>query len=191
MLFRVATLQKIKSGEITLAFRRWKRPTVQAGGTLTTPIGLLAIHKVDKTTFGSITSSEARRAGFASKAELVDELRSRTGSIYRIEFELAGADPRIELRKANRLSGDQLESICQKLRRMDRASRHGPWTRAILKAIDRHPRVAASQLAKSSGFEKDWLKVNVRKLKNMGLTISHGVGYELSPRGKALLKHLK
>ena len=31
----------------------------------------------------------------------------------------------------------------------------------------------------------------MRKLKNLGLTISHEPGYELSPREKPTLRHLK
>lgn len=31
------------------------------------------------------------------------------------------------------------------------------------------------------------LKLNIRKLKNLGLTISLGTGYQISPRGKALI----
>ena len=33
-------------------------------------------------------------------------------------------------------------------------------------------------------------KTDVRKLKKLGLTISHDVGYELSPRGRAVLQRL-
>ena len=39
--------------------------------------------------------------------------------------------------------------------------------------------------------EKDWLKPNEPKLKNLGLTISHEVGYSLSPRGEMLLNYLE
>ena len=34
MLLKHVTLEGIRDGRITLAFRRWKRPTVKAGGTL-------------------------------------------------------------------------------------------------------------------------------------------------------------
>jgi len=37
------------------------------------------------------------------------------------------------------------------------------------------------------GLEKEVFKNDVRKLKRIGLTISHSPGYELSPRGKAYL----
>jgi hypothetical protein len=41
--------------------------------------------------------------------------------------------------------------------------------------------------AAEAGSERPALKTNVRKLKRLGLTISHEVGYEVSPRGKAWL----
>ena len=43
MLFRLDELRRIGEGEITVAFRRWRRPTVKAGGTLRTKVGVLAI----------------------------------------------------------------------------------------------------------------------------------------------------
>ena len=49
MLFRSAELEEIRSGRVTAAVRRWRRPTVRAGGTLTTPIGMLDILEVRRT----------------------------------------------------------------------------------------------------------------------------------------------
>ena len=45
-------------------------------------------------------------------------------------------------------------------------------------------------VAKTVGRETAKFKADVRKLKQLGLTISHDVGYELSARGKATLKRL-
>ena len=47
MLFRQHVLAEIASGDVTLAFRRWTKPTVKAGGTLRTAVGVLAIDAVD------------------------------------------------------------------------------------------------------------------------------------------------
>ena len=71
------------------------------------------------------------------------------------------------------------------------ASRVGPWTLRVLKAIERHPNLAAIRLAEMLGYEKAWLKLNIRKLKNLGLTISHQPGYELSPRGSAVARAMR
>ena len=48
MLLKMDILRQVKEGRVTLAFRRWKRPTVKAGGSLRTPVGVLAIEAVDK-----------------------------------------------------------------------------------------------------------------------------------------------
>lgn len=50
--------------------------------------------------------------------------------------------------------------------------------------------MSASTLAPDAGLETKPFKANVRKLKELGLTISHDVGYSLSPRGRALLRRI-
>ena len=47
------------------------------------------------------------------------------------------------------------------------------------------------QLAAAINFETAPFKANVRKLKALGLTISLERGYRLSPRGEAVLAHLR
>ena len=79
-------------------------------------------------------------------------------------------------------------------RRLDRfdASARSPWTKKVLALIGKHPRVAASQLAKKLGLdETEPFKIDVRKLKKLGLTQSFEVGYEISPRGRAYLEKSK
>ena len=53
----------------------------------------------------------------------------------------------------------------------------------------RDPEVRADELAASFGLEKRVFKPRVRRLKELGLTISLSPGYRLSPRGEAFLKH--
>jgi ribosomal protein S19E (S16A) len=53
--------------------------------------------------------------------------------------------------------------------------------------IGRNPGVRAGDLASQFGQERAAFKVNVRKLKGLGLTESLETGYRLSPRGRALL----
>jgi hypothetical protein len=48
MMFRRETLARIQTGEITSAFRKWRRPSVKSGGTLKTSIGLLSIDSVER-----------------------------------------------------------------------------------------------------------------------------------------------
>ena len=70
MLLKRELLEEIKAGKVDLIFRRWSRPTVKAGGTLKTKVGLLAIKEIVDTTPEAVTEAEARRAGFADVADL-------------------------------------------------------------------------------------------------------------------------
>ena len=187
MLIKRAQLDGIVRGEIKLAFRRWKRPTVKAGGTLKTAVGVLAIDSVDRVSMNSITATEARTAGFEDRAALLAELKKRDGLIYRIALRYVGDDPRIALRKQARLSAVERAEVRDKLDRYDRRSNLGPWTDRVLRCLSRNPAVRAGDLA-SPLHETAWFKTNVRKLKALGLTESLEVGYRLSPRGRAFLE---
>jgi hypothetical protein len=187
VLIRRDTLDRILSGEIDLAFRKWHRPTVKAGGTLNTAVGVLAIDAVDIADESAITVDEARRAGYTSVEALRNELARRTeGSVYRVRVHHVGDDPRIALRQDADLDADQLEAIGSRLDRLDRA-RGEPWTRAVLELIRARPATRAPELAASFGRETKAFKTDVRKLKSLGLTESLVVGYRLSPRGEKFL----
>ncbi|WP_343389194.1 hypothetical protein [Candidatus Amarobacter glycogenicus] len=56
-----------------------------------------------------------------------------------------------------------------------------------LNLIAANPAVRAGDLAPQLGQEILAFKLNVRKLKNLGLTLSLGTGYRLSSRGGAWL----
>ena len=177
MLFRRRSLDGIRAGEITLAFRRWDRPRAKAGGRQRTVVGELAIDSVERVPRSAITAADAARAGHSSLKELMAELDARGDApILRIELHWAGEDPRRELRA--------------RLARFDAASQHGPWTRETLELIAARPETRAEDIAASIGREKLPFKRDVRKLKELGLTESLLIGYRLSPRGQALLERL-
>jgi hypothetical protein len=187
MLFRRHDLAAIAAGEITLAFRRWRRPTVKAGGTLQTAAGVLAIESVEAVDPERISAADARRAGFDDADAARAALRGEGETTYRIAFRLAGPDPRIALRADAALSAADRAAIAARLARLDGASRHGAWTAATLRAIAAAPGVRAADLAAGLGRERLPFKADVRKLKALGLTESLERGYRLSPRGRAFL----
>ena len=188
MLFDRPTTDGIRAGTVTLAFRRWRRPTVRTGGTQTTAIGVLAIDDVRIVRPEEITAAEAVCAGAASLEALRAELARRDGELYRIEFHLAGPDPRVELRGRDQLTDEEVDDIGRRLARLDAASSHGPWTTAVLELIAARPAVRAGDLADELGRERLSFKTDVRKLKALGLTESLEVGYRISPRGQAWLR---
>jgi hypothetical protein len=193
MLFTQRFWAGLADGSVTLAYRRWRRPSVKVGGTQLTPAGLLAIDAVEVVKPGDVGDDDARRAGYADRAELLTELERRgdAGVLYRIAFHRAGDDPRLALRGQADLSDDDWMKVRGRLARLDRASTHGAWTAQVLRLIADRPGVRAGDLAASLGRETAPFKVDVRKLKSMGLTESLAVGYRLSPRGLAVLARLE
>lgn len=187
ILFRKPFLEGIRAGTITVAFRQWDRPSVRAGGTLLTKAGQLEIVSVAPIDPARITARDARRAGFESRDALLAEvLRRGSGTVYRIELGALRPDPRVDLRASVPASPEDIAAIVARLDRLDAASRTGPWTRAVLGLIAKHPARRAGDICEMFGQEKLPFKVNVRKLKRLGLTESLDVGYRLSPRGAAV-----
>jgi hypothetical protein len=184
VLLSLADLVGIETGEVDLAFRRWKRPMHKRGGTQRTRIGVLAFDAVDAVTIDQITDDDARRAGYPDRRKLVDFLSRKDGDVYRIELHLAGPDPRVALRERSRLSKADRADLDARLARL-------PWARDYLATIAKQPGVRAEDLAQQHGEPKRSFKQRVRRLKELGLTESLEVGYRLSPRGRAYLRAVR
>jgi hypothetical protein len=187
----LAVLRGVAAGSIDRAFRRWDRPRVKAGGRQRTSLGVVGFTSVDVVAREELTAVDATRAGFASIDRLLTVLDRRPERpIFRIGLELVGPDPRVALREALP-NADELSDIVRRLDRLDRASRHGPWTRSVLTAIADRAETPAVELAAAFGREKASFKLDVRKLKELGLTESLRPGYRLSPRGESVLDWLR
>ena len=190
MLFEQRFWAGLADGSVTITFRRWKRPQAIAGRRYRTPAGIIETERVDVVTPDSITDRDARRSGFESAAAVLANLRGDASMpVYRIQFHMVDEpDPRAELAANDALTADDVADIDRRLDRLDKASSHGPWTRAVLESIAAQPGRRAPDLAEQFGRETQPFKLDVRKLKNLGLTISLRVGYEVSPRGAAYLR---
>lgn len=189
MLIKHQVLERIADGTVTLAFRRWKRPTVKTGGQLRTSIGVLAIDAVTIIDVDEITEEDAQKAGYSSRSELLKTLDSNgEGKTYRIKLHFVGQDPREMLKEQINLSDDELAKVQKTLTQLDLKSQDGAWTMTVLHLIRQHPGMRATELAALAHLNTQVLKVKVRKLKEMGLTesITRG-GYKLSPRGCEIL----
>ena len=192
MLIKNAILDRIKAGEITLIFRRWKKCGVKAGGTQMTQRGVLAVDSVEVVTERKITAADAAAAGFASKSELLASMppASDDTDIYRIGVRWGGEDPRKALRSEADLSKAELDDIIAKLKKLDAGSKRGPWTKLYLEMIRDQPNTHAAILAEQIGLTIPTFKPWVRKLKALGLTESLRPGYRLSPRGEKVINSL-
>lgn len=202
LLFQKRFHAGLLDGSVRLTFRRWERPHVKVGGRYRVhPIGVVEVSAVDRLRLGDVTAREARQAGFRDVADLraflAAPVKVRGGGtvergpvdgrtvVWRVALRHAGEDDRVDLALEDDLSDADVEAIAARLRKLDARQ---PWTRETLSLVTRHPRTAASRLAAKVGRETLPFKVDVRKLKRLGLTVSYEVGYEVSPRGRAFLR---
>ncbi|HET9416648.1 MAG TPA: hypothetical protein VFP30_03825 [Candidatus Limnocylindria bacterium] len=190
MMLPLAVLRGVIDGRIDRAFRRWERARVKVGGRQRTALGVISFTSAEVVEREDLAVTDAERAGFASLERLLAVLDRRPERpIWRIGLEFAGPDPRATLRDT--LPGpEELEGILRRLERLDAVSRDGPWTNDVLALIGARPNVRAVDLATSVGREKMPFKLDVRKLKELGLTESLRPGYRLSARGEFVLHRL-
>lgn len=192
LLFQKRFHAGLVSGAVTVTFRRWKRTHVRPGGRYRChPIGVLEVDRVDRVRSAAVSEEDARRSGFESRDALLgyisagpDGLLGIDEELWRIELHHGGDGDRVAQALDDHLSAEEAAALQRRLERL------GAWALPTLRLIGRQPRIAASKLAARLGRERDPFKVDVRKLKRLGLTQSFEVGYELSPRGRAFLARL-
>ncbi len=182
----------ISDGSVTVAFRLWKRPSVVVGRPYRTGGGRVEVLSVEIVDLADISDADVGAAGYQTSADLRDSLQRHDDvadrELYRIEFRLLDEpDPRQVLAEDDDLDAEAVAEISARLDRLDRAASGGPWTRRSLRLIEANPAVRAPDLAAMDGRDTKAFKLDVRKLKNLGLTESLRVGYRLSPRGRAYL----
>jgi hypothetical protein len=184
MLFSMDAWPGIADGSITVTFRSWKRAQAKAGNRYRVGGMLLEATDVRQVAVGDITENDARRAGAADRASLLSRLGD-SDPVWRVDFVFIGNDDRIARRDDT--SSTELDTVIARLARLDR---NGAWTRQTLQLIERYPGIVSTTLARHANQERPAFKLNVRKLKELGLTESLDIGYRLSPRGEAVLRRL-
>ena len=188
MLFKQKDLDGIKAGTITVSFRNWKRLSVNVGSEVKTSVGKVRVGSIREVKLEDITDEEAKEAGFASAKSLTGLLASqKEGKIYKIAVSYIEEAPKIEFSVQNEFSEEEFAELKTTLLNLDKFSKVGKWTTKTLQGIRENPKLKAADLAVKLKKEKEWLKLNVRKLTSLGLTISHEPGYTLSPKGEAYM----
>jgi hypothetical protein len=192
MLFSLDAHPGLADGSITRTFRTWKRAQARAGGRYRVGGMLLEVDAVSRVAVSTLSEDDAHAAGEPDLAALCRRLGDPAPQtlVWRVDLHHVGPDDRIALRAADALSRDDLDRLQARLDRLDAAGAGGPWTRDLLRLIAARPGVVSTELAAERGQERQAFKVDVRKLKNLGLTESLPVGYRISPRGQALLDAL-
>jgi len=198
--FRQRDKEAIARGELTVTYRRWRRPQARVGGRYRVGSHAIEVTSVEEVEPGDITVADARAAGHDSPQAALDAIRANQRAsgdpespLYRVVFRSLGlqADPRAELAADDYLNPAEIADLTARLGKMDARAQHGAWTRETLEAIDAAPGTRAAELAAAQQRETAKFKTDVRKLKKLGLTISLEVGYRLSPRGRVILDALR
>ncbi len=188
MLFAASSWPGLADGSITVTFRTWTRPQARAGGRYRVGGMLLEATAVGQVAVARITEADACAAGVADRPALLQRLgQPLPEHVWRVDLRYIGPDDRIARRNDDELTAEQLVGLRDRLDRLDRG---GEWTRSTLRLIERYPGVVSTTLARHAGKERQAFKIDVRKLKEIGLTESLDVGYRLSPRGEAVLRTL-
>ncbi|MEO7370035.1 MAG: hypothetical protein ABI949_09425 [Ilumatobacteraceae bacterium] len=182
MLFSADSWPGIADGTLTVTFRSWARPQAKVGGRYRVGGMLIEATTVRQVVTAEITAEDARNAGAAALETLLARLGDHD-HVWRVDFVHVGPDDRIARR--NDTSENDLVDVLERLRRLDR---NGAWTRSTLQLIERYPGIVSTTLARHAGQDRPAFKLNVRKLKELGLTESLEIGYRLSPRGEAVLR---
>lgn len=189
MLFSASAWPGLADGSITVTFRTWTKPQAKVGGRYRVAGMLLEATAVGEVAVSKLTEDHAIAAGEADLTTLLKRLKQPApdSSVWRVDLRYIGIDDRIERRAIDELTDDDIAALRSRLDRLDRVT-STPWTRTTLRLIEKYPAVVSTELAALTGQERPDFKLNVRKLKEMGLTESLQVGYQLSPRGVALLR---
>ena len=195
MQFTLDAREGLASGAITVTFRNWRRPLAKVGSRHKVGDTVLEIDRVDQVRVGDITGDDAARAGGS-----IEDVRGRLAGrgapladddlVYRVEFHRAGSFNALAGTERTDLAPEEVAVLVDRLDRLDRASPHGPWTRATLRLIGQRPGVVSTDLAAELGRDRAAFKVDVRKLKGLGLTYSLERGYRITPKGEVVLAAL-
>lgn len=170
MLFTADAGPGIADGSITITYRRWKRPQVVVGRRYRTPGGFVVVDSVD----------------IVDERQVPEEVELRGDPSLRVtQVTFHVTDDPDEREVLAHDTDVDVAAITARLDRLDEASSRGPWTRVTLDAIAEDPGRGAADLAERLGRTQDGWKRDVRKLKELGLTLSLVTGYRLSPRGEA------
>jgi hypothetical protein len=190
LMFRRQDRGRVAAGAITVTYRLWKSPKVKAGKLYQTGFGIARVDDVQVVPAALISRHDVAPTGCASVAAIRELAGEHTKTrvtddtlLTRVQFTFLGNVHA----PAKTAPTRTIDEITSKLARLDQKSPRGPWTMSVLQLIGEAPHVPARVLAAQLDWERLDFKAHVRKLKTLGLTISHEVGYQLSDFGMEFL----
>jgi len=159
LLFQKRFHAGLVSGAVTVTLRRWDKPHVKVGGRYRChPIGVLEVDAITRMKLRDVPDADALLSGFVSRAEMIEYLKKAPGGalrptslVWRVTLHHGGDGDRVTIATDTALAPADVAAITKRLAKLDG---HEKWTAKTFAMIDRHPRVAASQLAKKLGARR-------------------------------------
>ncbi len=138
------------------------------------------------------TRKDALSSGFSDLQSLrayLEPFNADGRTLYRVEFRYTGPS---DDQEPGRIQPDDTLALTKIDKALDLRDRNSgrAWTRETLYLIANHPGESSAYLAAELGVEQQQLKQDMRKLKQLGLTISLETGYRLSDKGDSYLDWL-
>jgi hypothetical protein len=191
MQFRKTFKIAIRAGKVTRSFRHWQRPQATLGGKYNLhPEGAIEVTALAQVSLGELSDCDLDSTGITDLQALKALLgiAAPATRLYQVDFRYLGPDL-VKQANTSAPATSELAAVITRLRAMDKRSDQ-PWTITLLQRLRQQPGTRAADLAPVFGWDTNRFKTQVRKLKALGLTVSLETGYQISPRGLALLQHL-
>jgi hypothetical protein len=193
LLFEKNLHDAIREGRVTLTFRNWEKPRVNADKTYRAgDVGEVFIEDISQVPLSEVTEEEARAAG----AESLEDFRRYYGArnprvdferdrVYRVRFRYAGNDAALVL--AGRLGEEALRRLDRQLAHIDVQSYEGEWTHFFISTLTQKRWMRPGELAQQLGTDQDMVRRKMKILAEIGLVRADpGLGYSLSDGGRKL-----
>ena len=187
MQFTKPYKQAIAAGTLTRTYRRWKSPQAKVDGTYNIhPYGAILVTSISQLRLQDASIKDIQQSGFDSANAIAEHLKtSLNETVYCVHFRYIGTDA-VKQIDTGRLPTIELEAISIKLMRMNKTKL---WTHHALRLVRDQPAKRAADLAPILEMDLPTFKRNMRKLKNLGLTLSLETGYQITARGTQMIAH--
>ena len=192
VLFTMEFWPGLADGSITVTFRRWSRAQVKLGGSYRTPAGvMIRVTGLKQQRIAAITKADAARCGQPANG-CSSISAARPTSSCGASSSSATARIRVSARRErDSMSDAELRDVLTRRTRLDPRGEPRPLDRRRAAHHRRAARRAQPDLSRAAhGMETAPFKLDVRKLKALGLTESLKIGYRISPRGRTVLTAL-
>jgi hypothetical protein len=194
MLFAEKELEGVRTGRITVAFRKWDEPQVDSGQVYEDPeLGIIKVLDVSSVRLRRVSASDARAAGADTLFDFFERFRNHNpdcnlddAQVFRVRFQYVGGMPKTPKPPTMGL----VMAVSKRLEDIDRRARTGGWTMAYLEVLGSRVGISSNELIHELDETPNRLKKRLAKLRQQNLVTRSTEGYALTTLGGLVLRFL-